>query len=419
MIRGFTEDFGECNTVVTDSTCIHSLKSATRCAMRASVSVRKVKHPRYKFRVFYPQTIDDGATVRRAAFFATRAEAQAFAAAKELEVTNHGTRHGTVEYAERAAIVRYRKWAANRPDAPPLSALLEKAIAAHEKARPPLSVSQAIDARMDAVDRRKLSSRHQEDLRCRLARFRTKFGERQVADVRLEDVEAWLHSLNVSAVTWRNYARTVGSIFTLAVKRGYLTASPLTGLEHPKAAVKAPCILTPPELSTLLAASAPELRPLLILQAFCGLRRAEANRLSWKHIHLEGAKPYAELPSEVTKTNRRRVCYIPACAVAWLKPLAGASAATLALTEGVYDNRLAVAATASKITWQENLLRHSFGTYRLAETQNAALVADEMGNSPAVVRTHYQNITSPEQAEAWWRIFPTVAPLTDAKASSR
>src|SRR6187549_634866 len=83
--------------------------------MRASVSVRKVKHPRYKFRAYYPQTLEDGATVRRAAFFGTRAEAQAFAAEKEMEVTNHGTQHGTVEYAERAALVRYRKWAAKRP----------------------------------------------------------------------------------------------------------------------------------------------------------------------------------------------------------------------------------------------------------------------------------------------------------------
>src|SRR6187549_2428977 len=177
--------------------------------MRASVSVRKVKHPRYKFRAYYPQTLEDGATVRRAAFFGTRAEAQAFAAEKEMEVTNHGTQHGTVEYAERAALVRYRKWAAKRPDAPPLAALLEKAIAAHETARPPLSVAEAIDARIDAVDRRKLSSRHQDDLRCRLARFRTDFGERQVADVRLANVEAWLHRLGVSAVTWGNYARAV------------------------------------------------------------------------------------------------------------------------------------------------------------------------------------------------------------------
>jgi integrase len=242
-----------------------------------------------------------------------------------------------------------------------------------------------------------------------------------VADVKLADVDAWLHRLDVSATTWGNYAKAISSVFRLAVKRGYLPSSPLTGIERPKVAIKAPCILTPSQAFALLTAAVPELRAMLVLQAFCGLRRSEANRLQWKHIHLEGDEPYVELPSEVTKTNRRRVCRIPACAVAWLKPLAGVPGASLGLTETPYRNRLNEAATDAKIEWEENLLRHSFGTYRMAETKNAALVADEMGNSPAVVRTNYQNVTSPEQAAAWWKVVPAppadTVPFPQSKAS--
>jgi integrase len=389
--------------------------------MSANVSVNRVKHPRYRFRVFFPETLADGSTVRRPAFFRTRAEADAFAEEKEIEVTNHGTRHATVEDDERAALIKYRTWAAKRPDAPCLSALIVRAIAAHETARPPLTVGEAIDARLDAADRRKLSPRHQSDLQCRLARFRTDFGARQVADVTLADVEAWLHRLDVSPTTWGNYAKILASVFRLAVKRGFLPSSPLAGLERPKVTIKAPCILTPSQLSALLTAAAPELRPLLVLQAFCGIRRAEAIRLLWQHIHLDPPTPYVELPSEVTKTNRRRVINMPPCAVAWLKPLAGLPAAPLALTETVYRDRLNDAATDAKIEWEENLLRHSFGTYRLAETKNAALVSEEMGNSPSVVRTNYQNVTSPEQAAAWWKILPSppakTVPFRKARAS--
>jgi integrase len=380
--------------------------------MSKSVSVRKVKHPRYKFRVFYPETREDGSGIRRPAFFVTKAEAQAFADEKETEVTNHGTRHATVEDDERAALIRFRKWAAKRPDAPSLSALLERAIAAHETARRPLTVAKAIDARMDAADRRELSARHQADLKCRLERFGKDFGALQVADVRLADVEAWLHRLDVSAGTWTNYARVVGSVFSLAVKRGFIPVSPLTGLDRPKITRKAPAILTPSQFGKLLTASAPELRPLLVLQGFCGLRRAEALRLCWRHLHLDAAGPYVELPAEVTKTNRRRSHEIPACAVAWLRPLAGLPAASLALTDTVYNDRLRDAATVAGIPWEENLLRHSFGTYRLAVTKNAATVAEEMGNSPSVVRTHYQNITSPAHAAAWWNVTPAPAAET-------
>ena len=272
--------------------------------------------------------------------------------------------------------------------------------------RPPLTVSEAIAARLDSAGRRKLSARHQNDLQCRLARFRSAFGIRQMADVKLTEVEAWLHRLDVSATTWANYGRVIGSVFRLAVKRGFLQSSPLAGLERPKVTIKAPCILTPSEVSALLSAAAPELLPLLVLLAFCGLRRAESNRPQWNHIHLDAGQPYVELPSEVTKTNRRRVCHIPPCAAAWLSP-PGVPSKSLGLTETVYRNRLNEAAAVAKIAWEGNLLRHSFGTYRLAETRNAALVADEMGNSPAIVRTNYQNVTSPDQAAEWWKVFPS------------
>ena len=135
---------------------------------------------------------------------------------------------------ERAGLIRYRSWAAQRADAPSLAALIARAIAAHETARPPHTVAQAIDARMDAADRRKLSPRHQDDLKSRLERFRLKFGERQAADITAHEIETWLHRLDVAPQTWTNYARVIGSVFTLATKRGFLTANPLAGLDKPK-----------------------------------------------------------------------------------------------------------------------------------------------------------------------------------------
>jgi hypothetical protein len=257
--------------------------------MRKAAAVHRVKHPRYNFKVSYKEALPDGSPVRRYAYFLKKEDAKTFADEKAIELTNHGTRHGTVEEDERAALIKFRVWASKRKDAPALSALIERAMAAHDTARPAHTVSEAIDARMHAAERRKLSPRHQEDLKSRLERFRGEFGDRQAADITLREVDTWLHRLDVSAQTWANYARVIGSIFTLAVKRGFLPASPLTGLERPKVVRKAPCILTPTQLSNLLTAAAPEIRAHLVLQAFCGLRRGEANRVSWKHIRPEGA----------------------------------------------------------------------------------------------------------------------------------
>ena len=136
-------------------------------------------------------------------------------------------------------------------------------------------------------------------------------------------------------------------------------------------------------------------------------RQDNADRRNLSDRHRADLKSRLELPSEVTKTNRRRTCDIPPCAVAWLKPLAGLPESLLGPTEGEYRKHLAAAAEAAGITWEENLLRHSFGTYRLAVSKNAATVAEEMGNSAGVVRTHYTNVAGPAEAAAYCRVTPS------------
>lgn len=148
------------------------------------------------------------------------------------------------------------------------------------------------------------------------------------------------------------------------------------------------------------------LHPLLVLQAFAGVRRAEAERLTWAHIHLETEEPCVELPSEVTKTNRRRSVSLPPNAVEWLKNLPRDQEGPLGISASAYRDDLTQAAKTAKITWDENLLRHSYGSYRLAQIKNAAQVAEEMGNSPQVVRTHYQNLVRPEVVADYWKITP-------------
>jgi predicted ArsR family transcriptional regulator len=72
--------------------------------------------------------------------------------------------------------------------------------------------------------------------------------------------------------------------------------------------------------------------------------------------------------------------------------------------------------------WSANVLHHSFGSYRLAQIKNAAQVAEEMGNSPQVVRTHYQNLVRPEAVADYWQITPHCAGrkvLSFAAKSSR
>jgi integrase len=375
--------------------------------MREPVSILPVKHPRYNFVVTYREETAQGVPKRRKKYFDIKKAANEFAVEKRGLLLTHGAKHGHIADEERAALIRYRTWAEAASSTVSLLELVNEAIAAREAAKAEVpTISQLVEKRLKQAERKGSSTRHLEDLTGKLKKFKETFGDRLANEVTAQEIEAWIYRLNGNPVTFANYLRAIGSIFTLAVKHGDLLQNPVKRVDAPKIVLDAPSILTPAQLQKLLNASSEKVRPLLVLQAFAGVRRAEAERLSWVNIHLEGAKPYVEMPSSVTKTNRRRTVELQPNAVAWLKPLVSSSAELLGLDEEEYRKELNKAAATAEVEWERNSLRHSYGTYRMAQTRNASVVAEEMGNSPNIVRTHYQNLVSPEEAPAYWEVFP-------------
>jgi hypothetical protein len=56
--------------------------------------------------------------------------------------------------------------------------------------------------------------------------------------------------------------------------------------------------------------------------------------------------------------------------------------------------------------WRQNALRHSFISYRVAETGDVARTSLEAGNSPKMIFRHYREIVDAEAAKAWFSIRP-------------
>jgi len=55
----------------------------------------------------------------------------------------------------------------------------------------------------------------------------------------------------------------------------------------------------------------------------------------------------------------------------------------------------------------QHALRHSYATYRLAQTQDAAKTALELGNSPTMLFRNYRQLADETQASGWFAIAPT------------
>ena len=145
--------------------------------------------------------------------------------------------------------------------------------------------------------------------------------------------------------------------------------------------------------------------PFLAIGAFTGLRHAELLRLEWEDVRF--AQGFVEVKAKKAKTAQRRLVPIQPNLQAWLAPY---RAQTGKVCPWIRIGRTAsVLAKDLGIRWPNNGLRHSYASYRLAQCQDAAKVALEMGNTPNMIFRHYRELVMPKDATAWWGIFPTQA----------
>lgn len=145
----------------------------------------------------------------------------------------------------------------------------------------------------------------------------------------------------------------------------------------------------------------PSMIPYMAIGAFTGLRSAEISRLDWSAIDFDSG--YIKVSGEITKTQQRRLVPILPNLRAWLLPHKKDSGPVTFFT---FRKGIRRCAKAAGVAWKSNALRHSFGSYRIAEVQDAAKVSLEMGNSPAMLFKHYRELVTPAQAQEWFSILP-------------
>jgi len=105
------------------------------------------------------------------------------------------------------------------------------------------------------------------------------------------------------------------------------------------------------------------------------------------------------------KSARRRLVPLLPNLAAWLRPYNGMSGAVVPI--GARKKLDRVREVAGLTRWPKNGLRHSYASYRLAATNNAPVVASELGHStPAMLYAHYRELVLPDEAERYWKIVP-------------
>jgi len=265
-----------------------------------------------------------------------------------------------------------------------------------------------------------LSTVYLQDLETRLRRFVDSFPG-LVLDLTAKGISEWLRKLKCGPRARNNYRTTLRTFFVFAeacdfLPKGFVDFDKISKARELQTEIE---IFTPQEYAKLLEAATldPASLPpavnrryatgdmvvLLALGGLAGLRTAEIQRQLWEHIDLK--RGLLRVSAVKGNTAARRL--VPLCngLVQWLEPWRRDSGPVYQIVKT--PDAIRRLAERAGVSWKHNALRHSFISYRVAETQNVAQVSLEAGNTTRMIHQHYRELVTQEEAKAWFNIAPS------------
>ena len=287
---------------------------------------------------------------------------------------------------------------------------------------PRKSVRQVVDEFIADKQAKGRGERYLSDLRYRGDKFANAVGC-GIAELKGATIEDFLLSLKLSAQSYTNFRRVLGTLFAFAKRRGYLLKDhdELDRVEKLRPDNGEIAIYTPDEFTRLLRAANAEFLPSLAIGGFAGLRSSEIERLDWKEVRLE--ERFIEIKKGKTKTASRRLVPVVENLAEWLAPFAQRTGPVWPHAhDWFYDAQQATAAATAvegrgAVGWKHKALRHNFISYRLAAVQDVNQVALESGNSPVMIHKHYKQLVSRAEGARWFGIRPEIRAVGTPKSS--
>src|SRR5215472_4112051 len=193
------------------------------------MSARKIKvrkysdsnRPHLKYVVNYRE-----AGKRKRTFFESKEAAGSFAAFKNAECQRNGTEHA--EFPTALRIMAQEGAAQLTPFNKTITDAVQHYVAFLSASAKSCSAEQLVRELVAAKKADGASVRHVDDLRVRLKRFADRFDGAPVATITSREIDDWLRSLNVGAVSRNNFRRLIILSFNFAIRRGYATTNPAT-----------------------------------------------------------------------------------------------------------------------------------------------------------------------------------------------
>lgn len=259
-----------------------------------------------------------------------------------------------------------------------------------------------------------VTPRYLNEVHSQILFIKCKLGDLKLDDIKRNDIDLLLKGLDVSNNTRRKHRLFIGMFFKWAIDEGHVTTNPATGIKFKSEEYQGRWY-SPEQTKKLLryvVETNKDLVGYFALATFAGLRPTEVARVQWEDFN----EKTSQLLVRKGKTPARHVDLEPT-ALAWLKYHRDNTAKDSPfVTVTNLENRMKVIRTAVfNGGWIQDGLRHGFGTYYKALTKDIEKVADQMGNSVAVVKRHYARAIPADECREFWALTPAIV-LADESA---
>jgi integrase len=366
--------------------------------------------------VSYPGKLLNGRQKVSRRFFRLKSDAEAFCTVKRAEIATLGVlADGLSPDLKREALECIGKL---KPLGVSLTAAVDWFIKSQPAGGAKVSIADAAQALQARIVADGYSKRHSQNVGQIVSSFGRGRMDEPVSNITERDAQTWLDGYRtkagqpLSVVAFNTYRRYLSVFFNFCLKRGWVSANPLVRVGARKVLAKVPRLLSPDELRVILDAATDCLKPVLAIQALCGLRVAEAARLRWSDVLWTENGSFIRIGAETAKTSRRRLAPVPDGLAGYLRAVSRNEGFVYSPGKGSVDalQKATVGFRRSLIGvgWGRNALRASALSYRLALTKDAAATAFEMGNSPAILMRDYRELTTASVAENWFNVLKEV-----------
>ncbi len=251
-----------------------------------------------------------------------------------------------------------------------------------------------------------------------LERLCTRYGNQYVHYIDRDIIKefCWqkLNGVSPSAMTTRNRLAIISGFLTWCVKNDYCPTNIALKIDKANYDSRTPVILNIQQAKALLEAAKTTnngaLVPYVSLLLFDGIRDAEASRIDWSHITLDENDSQISIKALAAKTRAPRQHLMEKNLVEILKQFNGVTIKPKNFTKLWRKVRekagfnCARKSVAGKISWAEDATRHSCISYWLKLNQNRGEAAYRFGNSPAIIREHYEAHVSLSDAKEYFSI---------------